>query len=128
MAIVRADQVFTTAAGFTADELERIQTAGAGRTVAFKAIPNSEFLISNQRGNEEMLTEFARGKTAEEVAKAHGMSRRRFFYLLKKEREEGMNAERMKSWQERGLSLREIGRLMGRSHEAVRRETQTNTD
>jgi len=138
MAIVKAEAVFTTAAGFTVDELERITTAGAGKTVGFRRITNSQFLIPNERGKEEMLTEYARGKTAEEVALKHGMSRRQVFYELKRERvmvrgTTVLLAEKVIDWRARGLSWREIGRLLGVSHEAARqaagvKETETNTD
>lgn len=120
MAIVRAKQVFNAEAGFTEEEIARINQAGAGKTVAFGRISNSELLISNQRGNEAMLEEFARGKTADELVAGSGMSRRQFFYLLKKERAEGLKGSRVEEWKRRGLSLREIGRLYGMSHEAIR--------
>ena len=118
MAIVKAETVFTTAAGFTAEELERIGTAAEGKTVAFPKGAGGEG--RGTRDEEAMLTEFARGKTGEEVAKAHGMSRRQVFYLLRKERAEGLKGSRVEEWKGRGLSLREIGRLYGKSHEAVR--------
>jgi len=129
MAIVKAEAVFTTGAGFTEEEIGRIGTAGAGRTVSF---PGKGESGKGKWQSEEMLTEFAGGKTAEEVAKAHGMSRRRFFYLLARERlmvrgTEVLLAEKVIDWRARGLSWREIGRLLGVSHEAARKAAGVTT-
>lgn len=133
MAIVKAEAVFNLAAGFTEEEVGRIMTAGAGKTISFRRVQSPESRVQSSELRERILTEFARGKTAEEIAGAHGMSRRQVFYLLKKERDEGMKVERLKRWQALGLSLRELGRLFGKSHEAIRQavggqETETNRD
>jgi hypothetical protein len=131
MGIVKAETVFNAGSGFSEEEIGRVMAAGAGRTISFRRVQSPESRVQSAEVAERMLTEFARGKTADEVAKKNGMSRRQVFYALKRERAEGLNAERLKSWQDRGLSLREIGRLYGKSHEAVRQamgqETGTNT-
>ena len=120
MAIVKAEQVFTTAAGFSEEEVAKIRAAADGKTVSFGRCKMSDERCEMSGERERMLTEFAKGKTGEEVAKAHGMSRRQVFYALKRERAEGLKGSRVEEWKGRGLSLREIGRLSGKSHEAVR--------
>jgi len=128
MAIVRADQVFNAEAGFSPDELVRIGTAAAGRTISFRRVQSPESRVQSAEVAERMLTEFARGKTAEEVSKAHGMSRRRFFYVLKRSRDQGIEGSSVRRWKERGLSWREIGRLLGISHEAARQAAGETTE
>jgi hypothetical protein len=122
MAIVKAEAVFNLGAGFSADELVRIRAAGAGKTVSFPKEdgPGGPGGCDERPRTDELLAEYAMGATADELAAKHGMSRRQVFYELKAERLEGSKVERLKEWRGRGLSWRELGRLLGKSHEAVR--------
>jgi len=134
MAIVKAEMVFNQAAGFSADELERIRTAAGRRTISF-CEPSARRAQDNI---ERMITEYGKGKSAEDAGKQFGYSRRAVFYYLNRERimvkgTEVLLAEKVIDWRARGLSWREIGRVLGVSHEAARRaagvkETGTTTD
>jgi hypothetical protein len=66
-----------------------------------------------------MPAEYARGKAADELVAGTGVSMWTFFHRLAEERAK-FNSSRVQEWKSRGLSLREIGRFYGKSHEAVR--------
>jgi len=122
MAIVSAAEVFSQAAGFSAEEIARILAAGAGRTVAFGRSQKAEVRRQKAEATERALVEFAKGKTGEEAAAAGGMSRRSLFHELKRIRDRGIEGsrDRVAEWRAKGLSWREVGRLFGVSHEKAR--------
>jgi DNA-binding phage protein len=131
MAIVKAEMVFNLAAGFTADELVRIGTAAAGRTVSFpREGRGGRYMISGALATERdftvwVLGGYAQGKTAEQVAKDKGISRRQVFHLLKRVRTtEPEGTTWLYEFTDLGFSLRELGRLFGKSHEAVRQAAE----
>lgn len=128
MPIVRADQVFSTAAGFTASELERIWKAAAGRTLSFS--PPAESPDERAARQDELLAMYARGATTAEVAGKAGVSQRQVFRLLAATRDEGLSPARAATWRSVGLSWRELGRLYGISHEAARQAAghESNAD
>jgi len=142
MAIVKAEMVFNQTAGFSAEELVRIGTAAAGRTVSFPrdgrgghSGPSGqrrwliEDLIKEAREKTHEAEEsqlwsalcvYARGETADKVAEQMGISRRQFFHWLKVVRREAQDYC-IQRGRVVGLSWREMGRLLGISHEAARK-------
>lgn len=122
MAIVRADGVFSVAAGFSEGEIVRILAVGQGKTISFRGGPGGRGGQEAEERRTRVLTEYAQGKTADEIAARHGKSRRQVFYLVRREREgtEETQGTKVTRWRNRGLSWREVGRLLGVSHEQAR--------
>jgi DNA-binding CsgD family transcriptional regulator len=131
MAIVKAEAVFNAGSGFSEEELARIMAAGAGRTVSFpRDGRGGRYMISGALATERdftvwVLGGYAQGKTADQVAKDRGISRRQVFHLLKRARTtEPEGTTWLYEFANLGFSLRELGRLFGKSHEAVRQAAE----
>lgn len=94
----------------------KIFEAAQGKLVYFPKNQNKK-QINNK---EEVLIKYAKSKRSySQIGDDLGVSKVRIFQIVDQERKQ-FSKERVKYWQNQGLSSREIARLFKKSHETIR--------
>jgi hypothetical protein len=107
---------------FSADELARIFTAAAGRTLYFGSTDRSD--LSHRSDLTQVLCAYARGDSwRTDLA----VSVRRFYQVLAAERK-NCSTERVLVFQKEGLSLRQLAVLYDRSVPTIQRLLEGKSD
>jgi DNA-directed RNA polymerase sigma subunit (sigma70/sigma32) len=109
----RAEDIFRD---FPSNLKSKIFAATEGKLVYFHKKNNNQQKIDREKA---LVTYVSSKRSYSELGEELGVSKVRICQIVNQERRK-FSRERVEYWENRGLSLREIGRLYKKSHERVR--------